>query len=167
MRNARHFSDIVSLGIPIFTTPPGAAVPGDSSPYTCSWNELFTAFEVDAKRRALLETFSEAIRRYSTDVQFECALIGGSFIDMRIQDPRDIDCLIFYSANLGVPPQPGRLRELNAELQRKLIDARLCPTDCGTQLMVQMASYYTNIYCASDNPYRRGIGLLLVDLQGL
>lgn len=90
-------------------------------------------------------------------------MIGGSFLDFSIPNPRDLDCVIFYKKSDAHGMLDAEwLSNSRSRAKAQGLDARLVPTDGDLTVLLRSAMYFSALYGASKTgqPMR---GVVLVE----
>ena len=141
-----------------------AASPFNSAPYQLGLADLTRTYSSTQRRAELLLALKDLLTALSKEgIQVKFLLGGGSFFDELQEDPKDIDCLIFYVA------QPGaNFAAANAACRLALvsgIDSRMVPVDSEPMLPIKMAAFFTMLYSIDrlDPAVRRASYLISID----
>lgn len=155
--------------VPRFLGPVERCGTQESSPFLMDWPEFRQAYTRPGRRAILVSELERLLAELAPVAAVESLLIGGSFLDGRVPEPKDIDCGVFYRAVMDADKLPGGLAPLLAQAVRiarpRGIDARVIPIDAGAEVLIRMSAFLTNLYLA-ERPSAAGAGrgLLLVSM---
>jgi hypothetical protein len=136
-----------------------------SSPVPVTVAELWRFAAAWPRRLVLMDRFMTIVGILGEQANVHGALIGGSFLNANVDEPRDLDCLIYYSAKAQAGlALPGCLLNARTTGHRLGIDLRVAPTDSDPMLLVRMTSFMSNLFLARRAGDDSSRGLVLLDL---
>jgi hypothetical protein len=162
-----HYVEALARGFPRFLGKISDSNPLNAAPYVCSYDDLLKDFRKFPGRENLLRQLSDVLGEVrDKGLSIESMLLGGSFIDVENESPKDLDCVIFYRCTEKCALVDIRaIAEAQNEARRRGIDARFIPSDTDPILFVKAVSYFTVLYTASKPERKPALGPLLVDCR--
>lgn len=124
--------------------------PFNSAPHQLTWNDLLQNYGVNSHRRALLLSLRLLFDELAlSGINTHFFLGGGSFFDTSYPEPKDVDCLIFYSTG-----QVADFQAAKEACKRGFcsgIDSRMAPLDADPMLTARMTAFFTMLYSIDRN----------------
>lgn len=146
------------------------AYPQNSSPFQMSLATLMGQLE-SGYRFNMLKNMCITLESLPSGLVAHALLIGGSFVDSKISNPKDLDCVLYYSLENGANinndlENVSIVRASWHLLNFANIDCRLVPLDAGPLLIIKMTSFMSGLYAAERGGGASRKALLLIDLNG-
>lgn len=163
----RVLAEAIELGIPPTLGHNWShAFPWNSTPYVLSSAQLVQLFGVSVARKALLDRLLEAVERTRGECSIHAMLVGGSFVDLCCDRPRDLDAVLFYA--LTEQHSSHSIAALLSNLGRQQasfgLDLRFVPVDASPSLLIKSACFFSALYSSNrESPSERKGFLLVVD----
>jgi hypothetical protein len=89
-------------------------------------------------------------------------MVGGSFLRLDVDAPKDIDCVLFYRASETIDPR--QLQQKCIEAVQQGVDARIIPVDADPALLVRTAMFFGFLYAIDKRSMSLSRGSILVSL---
>lgn len=151
--------------LPIFPRAIKECTTADSSPYLCSVDELTRRYGFNPHRLHLIDQLASfAGQSYDIGVKIGALLIGGSFLDQSIDQPRDIDCLVYYRIDAQADAVDAIISQWNALRRGFPLDVKLCPTDAGPLTIIKRSIFFSNLFSIDKATLVLERGTILVEL---
>ena len=151
--------------LPIFPRPIEQCTTADSSPYLCTIGTFLYRYGTNPHRRALVaELATLASKSAEIGVSIRALLIGGSFVDVSIEHPRDIDCLVFYVVEAAAESIDDRISTWVRFLRDLPIDVKLCPIDAGPLTIIKRAIFFSNLFSINRSSLALERGTILLEI---
>jgi hypothetical protein len=162
-----NYRDARIAGLPVFRGPIEQATPLDASPYVVEFSEFMKDFGYSPFRSELLQSLIGGLASMvPVGAVPHLAMIGGSFVDLDLPEPRDLDGAIFYARSQTCPLNASRLRILQQDLLERRIDIRFMPIDHSLAFLAKTIGFFTLLYTQQrEGGARRAT--LLIDLTRL
>lgn len=142
----RQFEISLARGLPPFPQPLGRANRSNSTPFLVGEPCFRSVFATTARRKRLLELFDHLLAQLRAQaLRPSFALCGGSFVNLDIAHPRDLDMVLFYQGN---PTDGGAelLQQVQVKLRQQGLDCQLHPSDVDPVLVAQVTAFYASLY---------------------
>lgn len=141
-----------------------ASDPLNSTPFSANFSAFHDLSLISDARRKLVDSLTNWLVELKLNGLKPLAfMVGGSFLDLSIPNPRDLDCVIFYR-KCDSPKMPNAewLSSSRHRAKAQGLDARLVPTDGNLVVLLRSTMYFSVLYGASKagQPSR---GVLLVE----
>lgn len=154
-----------------FENKPSASTGLNSSPYLIDWLEFVSKYSKEsqsAQRTDLFKSLEACILETKECFNINYLLLGGSFIQSGIEDPKDIDCLVNVSPKSQASPKEvsSRLIDIRARSLGRKVDVRFVPTTLPLMIQLRMFGFFVGLYSISRGDYVLRKGCLLVDMKG-
>jgi len=140
-----------------------SATPLNSYPFHVSWANLHADWAFTARRAKLVENL-QALHQaiIKRDIRPAGFLIGGSFSDRSVEDPRDIDAVSYYAGHVAV--QKDLLSTLQRKAKRELsIDTRFIPVDTDPLLLIRATAFFSLLYSKKEGSNQITRPLIFLD----
>lgn len=161
----RGAKDAAKLGYPVFGRGLGEETPLNSSPYLLDLAAFRAQLGWSPQRALILDRLEERLRMAAdVGVRVELVLAAGSFLTKK-RDPRDLDCLVFYS--LEGAGTPEAVVCWHRSLAGEPLDLKLCPLDVGPLVLLKRGIFFANLFSYDREEDALVRGSLLVTTEGL
>ena len=163
----RHFRRALRAGFPVLGTSEHRSTLFNSTPYVVAYAEFVQRAATWPGRAdlvgALQECYSHA---QAAGVVVDAMLIGGSFLDLEGEPPRDIDGVWLYRSAHGRGNDVEHLVALQKRFKAHSVDVRFVPLDSDPILLLKAVSFFSILYTKRKGEMAHSRGLLLVDCVG-
>jgi hypothetical protein len=158
--------EAITRKLPVFLTDVKTSTPVNATPYLIRYALFQEAVAQWQGRKILadqLDVVKIEIENSGFDVQ--AILVGGSFTELSLTQPRDIDCLILYSSKFNA--DASKLADIQKLARHRHVDCRLIPIDGDPLALVKLISYFTVLYSRSKSRNEITRCLLLLDCRAV
>lgn len=161
-----QFDDAMGKGFVTFPYGVEASNPINSTPFFADVRAFHSFSHVSERRKKLVSSLT----KFLVELQLNglkplTFMVGGSFLDFSVSNPRDLDCVIFYqqceSSVIGNTEWISNTRRI-AKVED--LDVRLVPTDGDLIVLLRSVIYFSALYGASKNG-KTSRGTILIDCQ--
>lgn len=160
------YGDALAAGLPLFGAGVSRAAPMTAAPHVVSASAFLADFGTSAHRQRLLGAWREGMAEAVSMGFAPClAIVGGSFLDRRIDAPRDLDCAIFYDRTGVLGSEATALRALQHRLIGVGVDVRFMPGDQSRLFMAKAVGFFMLLYTQQRRADGRVCAPLLVVLD--
>jgi hypothetical protein len=155
------FEAAKAAGMTSFPAGIEASTPLNSAPYLIDLTRFAAEFAFNDHRReqlAQLKRTCNALRSLSVTPSF--VIVGGSYLDVARETPKDLDAALFY---LGAPqaPSPSSVSKVQSAARDGGVDLRLVPFDVEPAFVAKMIGYFVLLYAQSRGPSTPRAGLVV------
>lgn len=163
---SRAYSEALSTGLPVFPAGVDASNPMNAAPFAARMEDFERDFAFNGHRQRLLAALTRALDAVVVDAAEPLFMIvGGSYLDRASQEPRDLDCAVFYRRQGdGAPASPSGLPDAQAAAHEAGLDMRLLPFDADPLLVAKMIGYFCLLY-AQERREGDTSAILMIDLS--
>jgi len=91
----------------------------------------------------------------------QALLVGGSFLQVTDEEPRDIDCICFYTSNENIECA-SELNGIWQAAKKASVDIRFVPFDSDPLFVLKTCSFFTTLYSRTRDSSELSRGTLLV-----
>lgn len=160
------YSEAIKKGFPPFLHPEWQSTPVNASPYWVSVSRLVVDVDESQVRSRLVAALIRArenVLRLGLCV--DIAMVGGSFVEWGNPEPRDIDCVMFYSLSGNTSPDTATMRLIEQAANAAGVDMRLTPMDGDPMVLIRTVSFFTMLYMRRRRESDMPRAILLVDFR--
>lgn len=124
----------------------------NAAPFVISLDQFVRDFSNNPYRQSLSEKFIGMINRLpASGCLPQYALVGGSFIDVEIAEPNDLDGVVFYTHDDQLSPEMKSLHALQADAHEAMLDIRFISTDMHPAVLAKITGFFSILYAQNRN----------------
>ena len=118
----------------------------NATPYLISFDRFVRFFGTNEWRIELIKKLHGLIISANENgAETVAILVGGSFLDVKTESPKDIDCILFYRDFAGNGAATA-LRQLWEDAKKASVDIRFIPYDSDPLFVLKACSFFTTLY---------------------